>query len=478
MCIRDRCEVFFLKANIACQDNLCSSPLLHKTTSDLTVLHGAGILRDSTVPQQRYHQVMDVFAPKHRGVQNSSKACWSLAIHSEVGFSSIAALLGSAGQISYSAANAFLDSYMSSSHRHGRPSFSIQWGAWGNIGMAQTAGIKERLSRLGMAPVYPVDGLFALELLLQFCIPFSPVFAVAPIVWEKFAKAVNFQPQLCRSAEEKKVSAPIVDSPVPRSGEEVLVSQSRLRIEEDVQNAVYSILGSHVPVDSPLVAAGIDSLGAVELRNSLESVLGVALPGTLVFDYPSISAIVTYMSPSVAPLESAPVKKSLRQENEAFHYVADIASQLPLNAEASEVISQDQISSIPLERWDVNLSHGSERMDYKFGGFMCNVFMFDYSAFSFAKSEAMATDPQQRLLLKLSASCVQDDSRSFCGSFVGIATHDHSALIQHYKIPLSPYVATGTGLSVAAGRLSYQYGLNGPAPVSYTHLTLPTNREV
>ena len=107
----------------------------------------------------------------------------------------------------------------------------------------------------------------------------------------------NFQPQLCRSAEEKKVSAPIVDSPVPRSGEEVLVSQSRLRIEEDVQNAVYSILGSHVPVDSPLVAAGIDSLGAVELRNSLESVLGVALPGTLVFDYPSISAIVTYTVP-------------------------------------------------------------------------------------------------------------------------------------------------------------------------------------
>ena len=102
-------------------------------------------------------------------------------------------------------------------------------------------------------------------------------------------------------------------------------------------------------------------------------------------------------------------------------------------------------------------------MDYNFGGFMSNVFMFDYQAFSFTNSEAVAMDPQQRLLLKLSASCVQKDSRRFCGSFVGIATHDHSALIQHYKIPLSPYVATGTGLSVAAGRLSYQYGLNGPA---------------
>ena len=95
---------------------------------------------------------------------------------------------------------------------------------------------------------------------------------------------------------------------------------------------------------------------------------------------------------------------------------------------------------------------------------MSSVFMFDYAAFSLTAGETTVMDPQQRLLLKLSAGCLpRDDSRRFCGTFVGIATHDHSALIQHLKIPLSPYVATGTGLSVAAGRLSYQFGLNGPA---------------
>ena len=43
-------------------------------------------------------------------------------------------------------------------------------------------------------------------------------------------------------------------------------------------------------------AAGLYSLGAVELRNSLEGSLQLQLPGTLVFDYPSISAISQYIA--------------------------------------------------------------------------------------------------------------------------------------------------------------------------------------
>lgn len=42
-------------------------------------------------------------------------------------------------------------------------------------------------------------------------------------------------------------------------------------------------------------AAGLDSLGAVELRNSLEGSLHMQLPGTLVFDYPSTAALVDYL---------------------------------------------------------------------------------------------------------------------------------------------------------------------------------------
>eukprot|EP00959_Pyramimonas_sp_CCMP1952_P038616 808241-Pyramimonas_sp.AAC.1 len=45
--------------------------------------------------------------------------------------------------------------------------------------------------------------------------------------------------------------------------------------------------------------AGLDSLGAVELKNAIAANLGVELPVTAAFDYPSVGAIAKYLASQV-----------------------------------------------------------------------------------------------------------------------------------------------------------------------------------
>lgn len=72
-----------------------------------------------------------------------------------------------------------------------------------------------------------------------------------------------------------------------------------------VQETVATVLGRPVAPDEPLMAAGLDSLGAVELRNALEASLAVQLPSTLTFDHPTPAAVAAFVAARVRPAVSA-----------------------------------------------------------------------------------------------------------------------------------------------------------------------------
>jgi acyl carrier protein len=82
-----------------------------------------------------------------------------------------------------------------------------------------------------------------------------------------------------------------------------------------------------VSPDEPLMAAGLDSLGSVELRNTLESSLALPLPPTLVMDYPTAAAIEAYAAgkmpaaaaePTAAPAVSLPPAAVQQQDDWAW----------------------------------------------------------------------------------------------------------------------------------------------------------------
>ncbi len=58
---------------------------------------------------------------------------------------------------------------------------------------------------------------------------------------------------------------------------------------------VRAMIGRDVHVDEPLLTAGIDSRGGMELRRTLAAAFGLQLPVTLLYDHQTVSDIVIFV---------------------------------------------------------------------------------------------------------------------------------------------------------------------------------------
>ena len=61
------------------------------------------------------------------------------------------------------------------------------------------------------------------------------------------------------------------------------------------------MLGTAPAPNVPLMEAGMDSLGAVELRNAAAAAFSVAIPATAVLDYPSIAEVAAFIASAKQP---------------------------------------------------------------------------------------------------------------------------------------------------------------------------------
>ena len=69
--------------------------------------------------------------------------------------------------------------------------------------------------------------------------------------------------------------------------------------------AAQSTVGSSITCCCSYRQAGLDSLGAVDLRNAVAAEFGVDLPATAAFDYPTVAALAAFVAQQAAPAEEA-----------------------------------------------------------------------------------------------------------------------------------------------------------------------------
>ncbi|AOX03124.1 polyketide synthase [Moorena producens PAL-8-15-08-1] len=294
-------KVSVVQADISHQEDV--KKILTQCPNLAGIIHTAGVLADGLLREQtptRFHTVM---ASKVQGAWNLHLLTQDLPLDFFVCYSSAASLLGNAGQSNYAAANAFLDGLANYRRAQGLPSLSINWGPWGEVGMA--AKLSSRLKAQGWGIISPQQGLPALDYLVKH--GDSSQVGVLPMNWSTFLERMpenwplweNFQTNIVKSSQEQPALLDQLKA--------TLAHERRTILMEHVRSAIRKIIGlnasTRIEPRQSLFNLGLDSLMAVELRNNLEKSTEHSLRSTLLFDYPTLEALVNYLLQEVLIIE-------------------------------------------------------------------------------------------------------------------------------------------------------------------------------
>lgn len=301
--------VVAVEADVADRDQVAGVIARIAQTSDLPPLRGivhlAGVLDDGVVRLQSDARLARVMAPKVMGAWHLHELSAGLDLDAFVLFSSTAAVLGAGGQAGYAAANAFLDGLAGHRRGLGLPALSIQWGSWAEVGMSARLTLDARLEQNGEGVIPRSAGLETLAALMEVP-PAAGVVAVLPVDWPRFlGRAVVVPPFLAGflpKVERGDQAAAFRDTLAA-----ALPERRSALLFDWLAGHLATVLGRDADVDpdAGFFSLGLDSLGAIELRNRLQAGLSRPLAQTLAFDYPSLNSLAAHLAEIVGGVPAA-----------------------------------------------------------------------------------------------------------------------------------------------------------------------------
>jgi phthiocerol/phenolphthiocerol synthesis type-I polyketide synthase D len=251
------------------------------------VVHSAAVLDDELVAGLTRESLDRIWAPKATGAVRLHQATADRELDWWAGFSSMAALLGSPGQLSYGCANAWLDALAAWRRASGLPATAINWGQWADVGLARS------LTFSVLDPMSPAEGLEALDTVLG---GDATTIGVARLRLDRAAEAF---PELRQLGYFTNLAAEldIEDADDDWAGPDALRDMTAAEVDRIVtarlRKRISAVMGfaadGAIETDQPLTGMGMDSLMAVRMRNTVRADFGVEPPVALILQGASLA---------------------------------------------------------------------------------------------------------------------------------------------------------------------------------------------
>ncbi|WP_344185837.1 type I polyketide synthase, partial [Streptantibioticus ferralitis] len=461
---------------------LASIPTEHPLTA---VVHTAGIVDDGVISSLTADRIHPVLAPKVDAAWHLHELTRDMNLSLFAVFSSMSGLIGSPGQGNYAAGNVFLDALITQRRHDGLPGVSMAWGPWtpevGLTGTLSEADI-HRLERSGMPPLSVAQGMHLFDQAVIADIPLvalarldTPALRGQPDLPVILRALVGARPQRATAGNHQQpdgLAQQLAGLTTQQRGQHLLTL-----VRDHVAIVLGHSGGNDVDPAQAFREAGFDSLTAVELRNRLQTATGLALPATLVFDYPNATRLAAHLAEQLGHATETAVRQALPtlvSVTDDPIVVVGMACRFPGGVTSPDDLwdliatGSDAMSPFPADRgWNLDTlfdPSGSRpgTSVAREGGFLTAAADFDAGFFGISPREALSMDPQQRLVLEVAWEALEHAgidpatlAASPTGVFIGSYHSGYGDIVAQATDEPPAQLMTGSAQSVLSGRIAY-----------------------